>query len=358
MDNSTGNWADPHALVVEPKVLTILGTYKCTAACENCCFGSNPFLTKRLELEDIIEFIDEGSRGAECEMVVFSGGECFLLRNDLVAAVAHATDLGLATRVVTNGYWAKRMDHGRRRLAALKEAGLRELNVSTGDYHQQFIDEETVINAACLGIEQELETLVIVELQKERQVTAARLTSNPRAISLLPPKGSLRIIESPWIPMDYEQIIQQDETRLLNRSNIHLRKGCNSIFNTIVVTPDKNVGFCCGLGREKISELNTPWVSGSLDGLLQGAARDFIKIWIYVDGPEKILAWAAGKDSRISWENRYSHHCHACLALFSDPMVREVIRQHYRERVDDVLMRYVMRLRGQQEAGHAFEALP
>ncbi|MFI8280880.1 radical SAM protein [Streptomyces sp. NPDC085929] len=358
MENSIHRWAEPHALVVEPKILTILGTYKCTAACENCCFGSNPFLTKRLTLEDIIAFIDEGSRGGECEMVVFSGGECFLLRNDLVAAISHATDLGLATRVVTNGYWAKRMDHGRRRLSALKEAGLRELNVSTGDYHQQFVDEDTVINAAYLGVEQELKTLIIVELQKERQVTAAHLAAIPRVLGLLRHNPPVRIIESPWIPMDYRQAILQDEGRLINRENVHLRKGCDSIFNTIVVTPDQNVGFCCGLGRERIPELNTSWVRGSLDGTLQGAARDFMKIWIYVDGPEKILAWAAEKDDRITWENRYAHRCHACLALFSDPLVRETIRRHYRERLDDVLMRYVTRLRTQQENDHAFADLP
>jgi hypothetical protein len=43
-----------------------------------------------------------------------------------------------------------------------------------------------------------------------------------------------------------------------------------------------------------------------------------MKIWLFVDGPERILAWAAGKDPRIEWENRYAHHYHACLTLFDD----------------------------------------
>jgi hypothetical protein len=82
--------------------------------------------------------------------------------------------------------------------------------------------------------------------------------------------------------------------------------------------------------------------------VLQEAGRDFIKIWLFVDGPERILAWAASKNQAIQWENRYSHHCHACLALFENAEVRRTILEHYRERVDDVLLRYNVRLREQE----------
>jgi hypothetical protein len=85
-----------------------------------------------------------------------------------------------------------------------------------------------------------------------------------------------------------------------------------------------------------------------LDGLLDAGAHDFMKIWLHVDGPERILAWAASKDPGIDWEGRYAHHCHACLALFEDPLVRTAIRAHHRERVDDVLARYVAELRREQ----------
>ena len=355
----TNSWATPASLFVRPTVLTILGTYKCTAACDNCCFGSNPYLTKRLDLEDILGFIAEGAQYPECRLVVFSGGECFLLRDDLVRAVEYATSLGLATRCVTNGFWAKRIEHGRRRLTALKEAGLRELNVSTGDYHQQYVDQETVINAASLGVELQLdETLIMVELQRSRRVSAANLCADPRVQSLLRSAGGhFRIIESPWMPMDYRETIEQNEAYLINRDNLYLRHGCDSIFSTSVLTPDRNMGFCCGLGRELIPELSSPWQRGDLDGLLHAGARDFMKIWLYVDGPEKILGWAAEKDPRIQWENRYAHHCHACLALFADPLVRTAIREHYQERVADVLMRFVVRLRTQQATGHDFSSL-
>jgi hypothetical protein len=351
-------WSPPSRAFIQPDSLTILGTYKCTAACEHCCFGSNPTLVKRLALADILAFIDEGARYPACRLVVFSGGECFLLGDDLIAAVAHATELGLATRCVTNGYWAKSVKHGRRRLQALRDVGLGELNISTGDYHQQWVAEETVANAALLGVELGMkQTLVVVETQATRRVSAASfLAANPALHQhAASPDGHFRVLESPWMPMELSARIEQDTSRLVNRTNVHLRGGCTSILRTAVLTPHRKYGYCCGLSREQIPELNAPWTPGAVESIVDRGANDFIKIWLYVDGPERILAWAGSRNPAIDWENRYAHHCHACLALFADPVVRETIVRHYRERVDDVMLRFLMRLRTEQ--GHAEQFL-
>lgn len=61
--------------------------------------------------------------------------------------------------------------------------------------------------------------------------------------------------------------------------------------------------------------------------------------WLASDVPH-CRNHVGSKNPAILWENRYAHHRHACLALFSDGNVRSVIREHYKERVDDVLMRY------------------
>jgi organic radical activating enzyme len=342
------------SLRLEPEVLTILGTYKCTAMCENCCFGSNPYLTQRLDLDRILAFITAGARHPNCKLVVFSGGECFLLRSDLNAAIEHATSLGLSTRCVTNGYWAKRMAHGRDRLAGLVASGLKELNISTGDHHQRWVSQEAVVNAACLSVELGLaETVVVVEMQKERRVTGATLAQDPRIRTLIDdPATRFHLIESPWMPMDHEATIDQLDDVLLSRRTLHLRGGCGTVLKTLVLTPDNKVGSCCGLTREQIPELNASWDGDSLDPILAADARDFMKIWLYVDGPERILAWAATVAPEIRWEDRYAHRCHTCLVLFKDPIVRRVIREHYRERVDDVLARFTTRLRIQQGLKH------
>jgi len=338
-------------LYIHPRTLTILGTYKCTAMCKNCCFDSNPWLTQRLSLDSILSFIEEGSQYSSVELVAFSGGECFLLGEDLVRAVEFATGKGLRTRCVTNGYWAKSLQHGRRRLQQLRDAGLCELNISTGDYHQQWVSEETVVNAACLGVELKLEsTLIVIELQKDRRVSTKSLLENPHIFALMQNRAesNFSIIESPWMPMDAQEIVDQPVERLLTRKNVHKRGGCKSVLSTIVVTPTRQLGLCCGLSRELIPELSIEWGENSLSELLAEAGREFMKIWLFVDGPERILAWAASKNPQIDWECRYAHHCHACLALFQDPLVRATISENYRERVDDVLMRYSVLLSHQE----------
>ena len=345
------------ATLISPRAITVLGTYRCTAECEDCCFDSNPRIKHRLSLESIVTFLEQTTASfPQIDTVVFSGGECFLLGDDLNVAIAKAATMGLAARCVTNGYWARSLDNGRKRLAGLRDAGLKELNISTGDFHQRWVSEETVVNAACLGVELGLATVVVVELRSGSSVTAQGLIErNPALAERLGDKFD--VIESPWMPMDAERSIPQRSDQLVDRRNVHLRGGCKSIFTTLVLTPAERVGLCCGLSRERIPELNVAWDrSTPLTDLLTSAASDFLKIAIFVDGPERVLAWAASKNPNIDWEGRYSHHCHACLRVYSDPEVRATIAAHYRERVEDVLMRYSVLLRQQEMLGAAIYA--
>lgn len=335
----------PGRLRLHPHTLTILATYRCTAACRHCCFDSSPRLRRRLKLEEILGFINEGARSPALQLVAFSGGECFLLGADLERAITFATSLGLRTRCVTNGYWAKTPEAARARLRPLHRAGLREINVSTGDFHQQFVTHQAVVNAATASVDVGMEhTVIMIELQKTRRVTRESFVQDDR-IQELCRRGVLEIIESPWMPMDHAKTIAQPEGELLNRNNLHHRGGCPSVLTTLVITPERRLGYCCGLTRELIPSLNGSWQEGALDHLVEEGGQDFMKIWLHVDGPERILAWAASKDARIQWEDRYAHSCHACLALFRDPVVRAAIQHHYQERVIDVLMRYTMELR-------------
>lgn len=106
------------------------------------------------------------------------------------------------------------------------------------------------------------------------------------------------------------------------------------------------MGICCGLSRELIPELNIDIErKTSLQETYHQCATEFMKIWLFVEGPERILAWAASKNPAIDWEGKYAHHCHACLALFADKKVRDVIQNHYSEKVQEVLLRYSLIIR-------------
>ena len=336
-------------VLMTPSAGTILATYNCTARCEHCCFDSHPGIKQRLSLEEIKSAIDQMCETGSLRLIVFSGGECFTLGEDLDRAVEHAAQKGLMTRCVTNGFWAGTPEKARRRLSDLKLAGLKEINFSTGDFHQRWVPQANIINGVLAALELELTCLVVIEMQKERRVNTQSFIAEPRITELLATErgNQLRIIESPWMPMSPQEMIRQNDPYTLSSQNLHLKSGCTSILGTVVVNPHGQLGICCGLSREMIPELNMDiGPHESITDRCREASSDFLKIWLRVEGPERILAWAASKDPTIEWENRYSHHCHACLALFSDEKVRKVIRLHHQEKIPEVLLKFSLMLRG------------
>lgn len=327
-----------------PTTLTILPTYNCTAACENCCFGSHPGIEERIPLERLLDYVDQAAAMKSIRLLVFSGGECFSLGDDLVAAVERATSHGILTRCVTNGYWATTPERARQRLEPLYRAGLREINISTGDYHQQFVKPARVVTGAVEAVRVGMRVLVVVESRQGRAFTAQHLYADAEFAALLadPLRAHMiKVIESPWISMQDAEAVGHNRDALASRDNLHLKKGCDSVLNTIVVTPGEQLGACCGLTREQIPEMHV----GSLrqfgmSELYDAAVRDFLKVWLFVEGPEHILAWAASIDPSIEWENKYNHHCDACRAMYQDQKVRRVIRDNYRQKQADILLRF------------------
>ena len=87
-----------------PHTLSIITTHQCTAACEHCCFTCTPYVTKAIPHERLDSLIDEATEIPTIKIVVFTGGECFLLGRKLDDLIARANSHGLITRVVTNGY--------------------------------------------------------------------------------------------------------------------------------------------------------------------------------------------------------------------------------------------------------------
>ena len=328
-----------------PNTLTILHTYKCTAACDHCCFESSPSVEGRIPQPRLLKYIYDASE-LGVKAVVFSGGEAFLLGKDLDEAIRLAHSLGLGTRVVTNGYWATTSSASLMRLSQLQQSGLDEISFSTGDFHQKFVPFDRIINGLEAAVTLRLTAALMIESRTNRQFTEDVFLASPRMKAIMEDPTARRlisIIESPWMPFKGEAELVSLSDQLVNRTNVHGRKRCGSILSTIIVDPYENMGACCGLTRAEIPELNLGSLkNSSMQALFSDALNDFLKIWIFVEGPERILAWAAEKNPSIDWENKYAHICHSCRALYNDPKVAEVICEHYHERFADVYFRYWM----------------
>jgi hypothetical protein len=341
-----------------PEVLTILPTYTCTAACRECCFECSPKPRSRIPLDRIVRYIDEAvATVPTLRLLVFSGGECFLLGKDLNAAIAHAHAQGLKTRCVTNGYWATSPQAARRRLAALKEAGLTELNISTGDDHQGFVPFERVANGAIAAAELGIVILIVVEGFENSTFKVTDAFFHPRIRTFLessPNAAYLQVIQNIWMPFHADRELTHTDEIYRTPERIPSFAGCDNVLHNMVVTPDESLASCCGLTMEHIPEMKLGKLADhSLAELVERGERDFLKRWIWLDGPEAVLWFAHQKDPRVPFPPTNVHPCEACAQFYLNDLAREAVRKHWHEVRDDVLLRYelkvslVQRQRGQ-----------
>lgn len=327
-------------LDVLPTSLTVIPTYRCTAACEQCCFESSPKVRGRLSLETITERIREAHETFPAlKLVVFSGGEVLLLKHDLYAAIRFATGLGLLTRVVSNGFWGKSRERAEATSARLKEAGLGELNLSTGLDHQQWVPQESIVNAAEAAVAAGVVTLVTVERDSPDSDCLGSLVSDERIARLL--AAPLFSVQSnSWMPFNAHA-----EPRQALPDRRQLMEGCAQVFNNLVVTPHDQLAGCCGLTFEHIPEMKLGRLGErSMAAMFEDQLRDFLKAWIHVDGPYRIMTRMFGREAAEALEP-VNHICQACVILHQHPGVREALQARYPEFIPEVLTRLNARLR-------------
>jgi len=218
---------------VFPQSLTILPTYRCNAECRECCFESNPRIKRRLNLEEIINAIDHAKKSfPPLELIVFSGGEVFLLKDDLFIAIAHARSLGLQVRCVTNAFWGKTLRTAERTVARLLDAGVSEVNISTGADHQEHVPFASIENA-CEALVTSVVTLLTVEQDSSETNCLERVRLSDRLKTLLEEHPLLFSIQcNSWMPF-HANYVERGAPAGLDS----LTDGCSQIFNNLVVTP-------------------------------------------------------------------------------------------------------------------------
>jgi putative lipoic acid-binding regulatory protein len=326
---------DMQGAAIAPHSLTILCTYQCTAACKQCCFESSPEVRGRLSGEDIIARITE----ARCEfpslkLVAFSGGEATLLKQALFDAIAHATSLGLLTRIVSNASWGKTVNSANRMADSLSRSGLSELNISTGKDHQEWVPSESVINAAQAAVDRGIFTLITVEADDQESTCLSSIAYDERVRRMLKTK-SLALQSNSWMPFRRDA-----EKRVQERNFAEMRKGCEQIFGNVVVTPHDNLSACCGLTLEHIPEMRLGHCDGTnMGSLYRSQADDFLKFWIHVEGPYAIIERVMGKESADILED-VVHICQACAIMHKNPQIREAIEREYLSIVPEVMTRF------------------
>jgi hypothetical protein len=329
-------------MFIRPQILSLITTHQCTAACDHCCFTCTPKVTKAIPVPRLFTLIDEAVLLPSMRVVVFTGGECFLLGKNLDRLIAHANRYEMITRCVTNGYWARTIRAARSKADALRRAGLKEINFSTGSFHARYVPTDRIVNAAIASVEAGFTTLINAEICNDDGFTTEFLTEHP-VISRYLSDGRLRLQRNVWIEnAEGRGNAKINHTPERSRFNADRKSGCQTVLNVLAVTPDQHLVACCGLHLESIPDLHLGSVAcASIQDVLSQAPDDFLKIWMHVDGPERILEFVRSYDPSYELPLDSVHPCTTCLHLYKDPHALEIIARHYKVVEDDVIERWL-----------------
>lgn len=325
----------------ELKTLSLITTLQCTSSCEHCCFGCHPTKSDKMNRELILHCIEEASKIDTVKSVVFTGGECTLLGDVLYQNIMRATEHGKSTRCVSNAWWAKDIFAAEKVVKQLKQAGLKELNISTGEHHQKYVPLDNVVNAAISALRNNLTTAINVEMFKN----SATLGNTISKLQRLADENKTLILKyALWVSNGGKSTIEHDDNVKLYKREKYF--GCQYVLSTLSILPNGDVASCCGLTLKNISEMIIGNIWGkSLHELNDIARSDFIKIWLAVDGPERILHYAMQKNPKIVLSEEFVHPCQACQLLYEKRDWHEAITNIAREKAEEVYDKYLAQIK-------------
>lgn len=336
-------------LVLPPTALSLITTYKCNAACVDCCFACNPKRTEKLSLSELKNYVDiVTSSYPTIQIIILTGGECFLLKKDLVEAVRYIKSRDLFVRIVTNGFWAKNYSIAIDKLTPLVKAGLNEINFSTGDDHIEFVPVDRIKYGAIASLELGLTTLINVESGKDRKFKSKMLEQDKDLQKHLFPnktENPLGIINGLWMPFSNNSTEQPDKIakHIGNPYNINRGK-CTNLFNTITITPKHRMVACCGLPSNSIKYLDLGNLkTESIKNLYEIQFNDFIKIWLFTDGPYQILKFISTKigEKNVKELSLNRHICFYCARLLTNEHYMHTIRKYFDFVYSSIILKYI-----------------
>ena len=137
----------PFTPIPQSSEFALMLSRMCNIECRHCGIESSPRIKERMPLEEAERLILEAATIPAFGKVTFTGGEPFMLPDELAQLISLCAKLDLETRVVTNGFWAKNKKRGMEVLGRMRAAGLTEINFSADQFHLEFLAAETLCNA-------------------------------------------------------------------------------------------------------------------------------------------------------------------------------------------------------------------
>lgn len=322
---------------IDPTILTLLTTYRCTAACPNCCFNCSPKpkIDDIMSLEKMKQYISSAKKDfPSLLLVVFTGGECTLLGDDLIHAIKHAKSLGMFTRIVTNGHWGKDPAIANKWITSFVNAGLDEINFSTGDEHNMFVSLDTITYAIseCARLDSFKSVFINIETLSTHNISEKDVLNSINIRELDDCfKQKIRCIKSPWIEFRNKNEGDFHEMNLLT-----LQRPCKDVLTSINITPTGQFLSCCGLASEYTPFLKLGQFSeDNLKTLHNSRFNDLLKLWLFSVGPYKIL-----QEIGCTPKEKHKHGCEYCHNMLQNEEILKKLLSINSDTVQKIILDY------------------
>lgn len=326
---------------ISPSTIGLITTNKCTAACKDCCFGCNQNNKSEMRDELIHKVISQTVNVfPTTKLIVLTGGECFLLGDRLFSTIQFITNNGLKSRVITNAFWATSFKRAYSILSRLKQSGLSELNISTGDEHLKWIPYDNIINVIVACVKTSIPITVNVESSDTKVFTASKILCDRRIAKYLTMPDAITIVNGHWVSSDNKDHNQEKEKHHIISDNL---RRCTSLFSSPSVTPEGLVIGCCGLTSQSHPHLSLGNINHkSMDLVYRDSFDDFLKVWIFTEGPYSILRFCQSKNKKIPPVSQGLHICEYCKIIYTNKECFFTLKKHCKEMIPTIITKYTL----------------
>jgi hypothetical protein len=278
-----------------------------------------------MSFEESIGYIDQACEISSIEWISITGGEPFLFPEMVKKIIVYASEKGFHTECITNCFWASSKEIAIETLQEFKYAGLEVINISTDDFHQEYLPFEYVKN--CYWASQTLGLKPVIMCTVGR---SSRLGID-QVVGLLGDKGiqilgsgfhckkpiTALAIQSGFLPVGRGASISEEELMVADHP---LLGGCDKVLRDVSISPAGLVFPCCSAsGLLKGFEIGDARKNSLLD-MIGNASRNFIFNVLLTEGPEGLRQ----RNAIPYRKNGYVNKCHLCYEVLRDMMDRKI----------------------------------
>lgn len=292
-------------------------TNRCNFTCLHCCNESDSHKTAAMNVDEICQAIDDAAQCKNIREIGLSGGEPFLFQTVLSSVLRHAQKRGFPSQVTTNAFWARSEAKANALLSKLRMDGLQGLNISTSQYHLQFIRPERLRFAAGAAVNLGLVTRINYVTTRSFQLDDSRHIFGPLA-------DHLEFKAMPCIPTG-RAAEQVDPNDLQLHSGVPIGS-CERFFKSLAIDFNADAYPCCSPGGFtpplRLGNVRETSIGGILDTLDDNLLIQILSAL----GPAYFAPFIEDKLGSKSIAGPFVDQCHFCHSMMTNQSMVEVIR--------------------------------